>query len=284
MGTLREGDPSVIRLVPDRDAIGLHSSTGRTAEEPAHAAHRQKQFAAFSDNAVAGVAGISTPRVGSTPTGSHVLKEADPTFPSIDCSYAPVKRAFDFVLSALFLIVFSPLMALVALAIKLTDRGPVFFKQVRVGKGGKEFVCYKFRSMCVDAESKKKMLMHLNEATGPVFKMKHDPRITRVGRFIRRTSLDEFPQFFNVLRGDMSIVGPRPPIPSEVATYTEHQRGRLAVQPGLTCLWQVNGRSNVSFDRWVELDLAYIDNMSFANDVKIVLKTIPAVLFGCGAH
>jgi exopolysaccharide biosynthesis polyprenyl glycosylphosphotransferase len=212
------------------------------------------------------------------------MNGADPAFPCVDCSYAHAKRAFDIVVSAMMLILFSPIMAVVALVIKLTDRGPILFRQVRVGKGGKEFVCYKFRSMCVDAEDRKKMLMHLNEASGPVFKIKHDPRITPFGRFIRMSSLDEFPQFWNVLLGDMSIVGPRPPIPAEVATYTAYQRGRLAVLPGLTCLWQVSGRSNVTFERWVELDLAYIDTMSFMNDVKIVLKTIPAVLIGSGAH
>ena len=138
--------------------------------------------------------------------------------------------------------------------------------------------------MCVDAEYRKKQLMHLNEANGPVFKIKRDPRITPVGAFIRKFSIDELPQLINVLRGEMSVVGPRPPIPMEVEQYTPHQRGRLAVKPGLTCLWQVSGRSNVSFERWVELDLDYIKTMSFRNDLVIVLKTIPAVLMGSGAH
>lgn len=209
---------------------------------------------------------------------------ADPLFPLKPVPYATVKRFFDVMLSLCFIIVFSPFMLLTALLIKLTSRGPVLFKQVRVGQGGRHFWCYKFRSMCVDAEDKKQLLMHLNEASGPVFKIKRDPRVTPIGSFIRKLSIDEFPQFFNVLRGDMSIVGPRPPIPAEVSTYTAHQRGRLAVRPGLTCLWQVSGRSNISFERWVELDLLYIETMSFTNDVKIVLKTIPAVLKGSGAH
>ena len=209
---------------------------------------------------------------------------ADPLFPLKPVSYGTVKRFFDVMLSLCFILLFSPIMLLTALLIRLTSRGPIFFKQVRVGQGGRHFWCYKFRSMCVDAEDKKQLLMHLNEASGPVFKIKRDPRVTPIGSFIRKLSIDEFPQFFNVLRGDMSIVGPRPPIPAEVSTYTAHQRGRLAVRPGLTCLWQVSGRSNISFERWVELDLLYIETMSFTNDVKIVLKTIPAVLKGSGAH
>ncbi len=158
------------------------------------------------------------------------------------------------------------------------------FKQIRVGRGGRYFHCYKFRSMCVDAESRKEQLMHLNEASGPVFKIKQDPRITPYGHFMRKFSLDELPQFVNVLKGEMSIVGPRPPITSEVEMYSENDRRRLAIQPGLTCLWQVNGRCNLSFEQWVELDIRYIDTMSFVNDLKIILKTIPAVLTGAGAH
>ena len=138
--------------------------------------------------------------------------------------------------------------------------------------------------MCADAEDRKKELMHLNEASGPVFKIKRDPRITRIGALIRKTSLDELPQLFNVLKGDMSLVGPRPPIPSEVALYGPRERQRLAVRPGLTCIWQVSGRSNVSFDHWVELDLLYIDTMSLGTDIRILFQTIPAVVKGSGAH
>ncbi len=208
----------------------------------------------------------------------------DPLIPLKPVPYAPIKRFFDILVSGLLMCLLAPLMLFVALAIKLTSPGSVIFKQVRVGQGGRHFWCYKFRSMCIDAEDKKQMLMHLNEASGPVFKIKKDPRVTPIGSFIRKLSIDELPQFFNVLKGDMSIVGPRPPLPSEVASYTAYQRGRLAVRPGITCLWQVNGRSNISFERWVELDLLYIETMSFTNDVKIVLKTIPAVLKGSGAH
>jgi len=208
----------------------------------------------------------------------------DPQFPLKSVPYASVKRFFDILFSLVVMTLASPIMILTAIIIRLTSPGPIIFKQVRVGQGGRHFWCYKFRSMCVDAEAKKQLLMHLNEASGPVFKIKRDPRITPIGGIIRKLSIDELPQLFNVLKGDMSIVGPRPPIPSEVAKYTAYQRGRLAVRPGLTCLWQVSGRSNVSFERWVELDLAYIETMSFKNDVKIVLQTIPAVMRGSGAH
>ena len=205
-------------------------------------------------------------------------------YPQKNVSYALLKRVFDVVFSLLVLFFAWPIMALAACLVKITSPGPIIFRQVRVGKGGRYFTCLKFRSMCNDAEYQKKQLMHLNEANGPVFKIKHDPRITPVGSFIRKFSIDELPQLFNVLKGEMSVVGPRPPIPAEVEQYTEYQRGRLAVKPGLTCLWQVSGRSNVSFEKWVELDLTYIQTMSFSNDFIIVLKTIPAVLLGSGAH
>lgn len=203
------------------------------------------------------------------------------------CRYVPYARAkhvLDVTVAMLLLLTLSPVILLVSLLVRLTSRGPVLFKQVRVGQGGREFVCYKFRSMYADAETRKAALQHLNEVAGPVFKIKNDPRITPVGAFLRRTSLDELPQLINVLRGEMSLVGPRPPLPAEVCHYTARQRGRLAVQPGLTCLWQISGRSTIGFERWVELDLIYIETMSFRNDLKILLKTVPAVLSGRGAH
>lgn len=208
----------------------------------------------------------------------------DPLFPRKSVPYATAKRLFDIIVATVALTLAFPIMLVTAILIKLTSKGPILFKQVRVGEGGRFFWCYKFRSMCTDAEEKKSQLMHLNEASGPVFKMKKDPRVTPIGAFIRKFSIDELPQFFNVLKGDMSIVGPRPPIPAEVAEYTEFVRGRLAVKPGITCLWQVGGRSNVSFERWVELDLLYINTMSLKNDFKILVQTIPAVLKGSGAH
>ena len=194
------------------------------------------------------------------------------------------KRAFDLFSSALALLAFSPVLVTVAAAIKIESRGPVFFRQRRVGLNGRPFTMLKFRSMHIDAEARLESLRAHNEASGPVFKMRNDPRITRVGRLIRKTSLDELPPFFNVLIGEMSIVGPRPPIPAEVRQYKRWQRRRLSVKPGITCTWQVSGRSNIDFDQWMELDLEYIDHWSLWRDIQICFKTIPAVLSSRGAH
>jgi exopolysaccharide biosynthesis polyprenyl glycosylphosphotransferase len=195
-----------------------------------------------------------------------------------------LKRVVDVVLVSLGLIALAPVLALIALAVKLDSRGPVFYGQERVGKHGRHFKMLKFRSMVVDADSRKDALRAQNEATGPLFKMKRDPRVTRVGRFTRRWSLDELPQLFNVLRGDMSLVGPRPPVPSEVAEYEDWQLGRLRAVPGVTGLWQVSGRSEVPFHDMVRLDLHYIRNWSLALDIEILLRTIPAVLTSRGAY
>jgi lipopolysaccharide/colanic/teichoic acid biosynthesis glycosyltransferase len=174
-------------------------------------------------------------------------------------------------------------MLVAAIAIRLESSGPVLFKQVRAGRNGRKFVMYKFRSMCTDAEKRLAELMHLNEMDGPVFKITHDPRITKVGRFIRKTSIDELPQLFNVLFGDMSLVGPRPPLPAEVAQYEGWQRRRLSVRPGITGMWQVSGRNAVDFARWMELDLEYIDRWSLWLDLQILFRTVPAVLMRSGA-
>lgn len=195
-----------------------------------------------------------------------------------------IKRAMDVVGAAVGLLVLSPLLALTALLIKLEDRGPVLFVQERSGLYGRPFPMYKFRSMVTDAERQKAKLEHLNEMGGPVFKMKRDPRITRVGSVIRKLSIDELPQLWNVLRGEMSLVGPRPPIPAEVAKYERWQMRRLSMKPGLTCIWQVSGRNEVDFDTWMRLDLEYIDNWSLFLDIKLILKTVPAVLSGTGAR
>lgn len=195
------------------------------------------------------------------------------------------KRLFDFTAALLGLLLLSPLFLVLALAVKLTSRGPAFFAQTRVGRHGRHFRFYKFRSMYVDAEARKAALAGRNEsADGVIFKMKDDPRVTRVGRFLRRTSLDELPQLFNVLLGDMSLVGPRPPLPEEVRAYTLEDRKRLNVIPGITCLWQISGRSDVPFRRQVQLDQAYIRSHSLGSDLKILLKTIPAILAGKGAY
>ena len=203
-----------------------------------------------------------------------------------------LKRTLDVVGSVLALVVFSPLFLLLAVLVKL-DGGPVFFRQVRVGLNGREFRMLKYRSMCVDAEAKLQALLAQNEkASGVTFKMKNDPRITRVGRFIRKSSLDELPQFWNVLRGDMSLVGPRPPVPREVALYTLADRRRLQVKPGITCLWQVGERQGgtfeigdrnaIDFPEQVSLDLRYIESQSLRRDLWLLAKTVPAILFGKG--
>jgi exopolysaccharide biosynthesis polyprenyl glycosylphosphotransferase len=194
------------------------------------------------------------------------------------------KRAFDLVLSSAALLVLAPVFLVFAVAIRLESPGPVLFRQRRVGVNGREFMLYKFRSMYQDAEARLESLRARNEVSGPVFKIRDDPRVTRVGRFMRRTSIDELPQFWNVLRGEMSVVGPRPPLPAEVKQYQRWQVRRLSMKPGITCIWQVSGRSHISFERWMELDLQYIDNWSLWRDVKILARTIPAVLTGRGAH
>ena len=198
--------------------------------------------------------------------------------------YEFAKRVFDVVSSLLALIVFSPLMGITALAIKLEDGGSPIFAQTRVGKDGKFFRMYKFRSMCEDAEKKLKELQDRNEADGLAFKMSNDPRVTRVGAFIRKTSIDERPQLFNIFKGNMSVVGPRPPLGYEVMQYDDYQMQRLSVKPGLTCYWQCSGRSDVSFDEWMELDIKYIRERSFFKDIEIIFRTIPAVLFHKGAY
>jgi exopolysaccharide biosynthesis polyprenyl glycosylphosphotransferase len=194
-----------------------------------------------------------------------------------------LKRVIDILGAAAAILLLSPVMLGAAIAIKLDSPGSVLFKQVRSGRNGRKFVMYKFRSMCTDAEKRREALEHLNEMDGPVFKITNDPRITRVGRFIRKTSIDEFPQFFNVLFGDMSLVGPRPPLPSEVAKYEGWQRRRLSVRPGITGMWQVSGRNAIDFAKWMELDLEYIDKWSLWLDIKILLRTVPAVVLRSGA-
>ncbi|MCI0515562.1 sugar transferase [candidate division KSB1 bacterium] len=194
-----------------------------------------------------------------------------------------VKRAFDIVVSIAGLIATSPIFLLTALLIKLTSRGPIFFTQYRSGLNGRKFLLYKFRSMHVNAEMKKRELLKANEMDGPVFKIKRDPRITEIGRIIRKFSIDELPQLLNVLKGDMSIVGPRPPLQVEVEMYQHWQRRRLSLKPGLTCIWQVSGRNNISFNKWMEMDLQYIDEWSLWLDFKIFVKTFFVVLFGYGA-
>lgn len=194
--------------------------------------------------------------------------------------YLFAKRMVDVICAIIGLIILSPLMVIISLLIKVEDKqGSVFFSQPRLGKDSKSFPIYKFRSMVSNAEELKLTLLQENELTGPVFKIKNDPRVTKIGRFMRRTSLDELPQLINVLKGDMSLVGPRPPLPEEVAKYTDYEKQRLKVVPGLTCYWQVSGRSNLDFKEWVDLDLKYIKERNMLIDIKLIFKTI-LVLFG----
>ena len=194
------------------------------------------------------------------------------------------KRVVDFVISAPLLILLAPFLLLIALLIKFTSRGPVFYQQVRCGLYGRKFKLIKFRTMIEGAEDKLWEIRHLNEMGGPAFKMRDDPRVTPIGRVLRKSSIDELPQLWNVIKGEMSLVGPRAPVPEEVKYYSTKQRRRLCVKPGITCLWQVSGRSDLDFQQWMDLDLQYIDNWSFWLDVRIMLKTIPVVFTGRGAR
>ena len=192
-----------------------------------------------------------------------------------------VKTFLDFILSLLVMIILSPILLIIAVMIKL-DGGPVFFLQKRMGLHGRHFACIKFRTMVVNAERMQASLMSKNEQQGPVFKIKNDPRVTKIGRFLRKTSLDELPQFINVVQGHMSIVGPRPPIPSEVKQYQRWQNRRLSMKPGITCIWQVSGRNNIPFDQWMKMDMQYIDTWSLKLDFIILLKTVKVVFAGDG--
>jgi exopolysaccharide biosynthesis polyprenyl glycosylphosphotransferase len=199
-------------------------------------------------------------------------------------AYRIAKRVFDLLVALAALVLLVPIIPLIAVMIKLDTPGPVFFRQQRVGRRGRSFAFYKFRSMFVDADERKKEVEALNEQDGPVFKVRSDPRVTDVGRFLRRSSLDEIPQIFNVVKGEMSIVGPRPPLPSEVLRYQPWHRRRLEVTPGITCLWQISGRSHLSFNEWMRLDMEYLKQRSFRADLIILVKTIPAVIARKGAY
>jgi lipopolysaccharide/colanic/teichoic acid biosynthesis glycosyltransferase len=233
---------------------------------------------------------LLSPRTGkivSTETIDHVsptLRESVEVAPSSPI-YLCAKRATDIIGSVLALVLFSPLIAVIAAIIKLSDGGPVFYPHTRVGKWGREFPCLKFRTMVVDADHLKPEIAHLNtHEDDRTFKVPDDPRVTWIGRILRRTSLDEVPQLWNVLRGSMSIVGPRPPVVQEVERYTLDDMQRLMVKPGLTCIWQVSGRSRLPFPKQLEMDLAYIQNRNYWLDLKLMLKTLPAVLSADGAY
>ncbi|MEW6601332.1 MAG: sugar transferase [Nitrospirota bacterium] len=195
-----------------------------------------------------------------------------------------IKRVIDFVASGIALVLLAPVFLFIAILVKTTSKGPVLFRQPRCGLYGRQFVLYKFRTMINNAEAKLKDILKYNEMDGPVFKMANDPRVTGIGKWLRKSSLDELPQLWNVFKGDMSLVGPRPPIPSEVQNYDNWQRRRLSMRPGITCLWQASGRNKITdFKEWMKLDLEYIDNWSLWLDIKILIRTIPVVLMGVGA-
>ncbi len=197
--------------------------------------------------------------------------------------YRISKRSLDVLFCLVGLLMFLPLMIPLAILIRLESPGPIIFRQIRVGRNRRHFVCYKFRSMVNEAEELKDALTENNEAKGAMFKIKNDPRITQLGRFLRRSSLDELPQLFNVLKGDMSVVGPRPQIPSEVEQYEPWHYRRLEVQPGITCLWQISGRSSIGFNEWMKLDSDYVQHRGFFYDMKIILLTLPAIIARRGA-
>lgn len=198
--------------------------------------------------------------------------------------YHSIKRIFDFMAAICGVIILSPVMLVIAILIKVEDHGPVFYKQVRVGKNGKKFKMYKFRSMFVNADKMLSKLKEQNDVEGPMFKMKDDPRITKVGHFIRKHSLDELPQFLNVIKGDMSLVGPRPPLPSEVAEYSDYDKQRLYVTPGCTGLWQATERNEVGFSEMVQLDIQYIQRASFMFDLWIIWKTVEIIIKPNGSY
>lgn len=193
--------------------------------------------------------------------------------------YNILKRSLDFIASLVGLIILSPVVLVVAILIKLESKGPIIFSQKRIGLNGKEFKMYKFRSMVQNAEELKEKLQKQNEMSGPMFKIKNDPRVTKVGKFIRKTSIDELPQLINVLKGDMSLVGPRPSLPKEVENFEGWMLRRLDVKPGLTCYWQVSGRNNIDFEDWMKLDIKYVEERNFLLDLKLIFKTV-FVLFG----
>jgi exopolysaccharide biosynthesis polyprenyl glycosylphosphotransferase len=264
-----------------------------TAAPSAPATHARNGTAAPYTNGHAAHAHAVIPSVWtSTPTATAYAAPRPRTqgFPEVELHESHSlylragKRMIDVAGASLALLVTSPLVVLVALLIKLESDGPILFKSTRLGRGGRPFTFYKLRSMVNDAHTKRTDVEHLNECDGPVFKISNDPRVTRVGRFLRRSSIDELPQLLNVLKGEMSLVGPRPPIPEEVDSYEPWQLRRLSVRPGLTCLWQISGRSRIGFQEWMRLDLEYIRHRSFGLDLRILMRTIPAVLSRDGAY
>jgi exopolysaccharide biosynthesis polyprenyl glycosylphosphotransferase len=278
LGSIQEISQIVDREIIDEiifalpmDQLARCESQLLKCEEVGTKIHIRADFAhsIFSRTYLSAVSGIPILTLASTPhAGTDIF----------------LKRLMDIAASFASLVIAAPFMLVIGFLIKLDSQGPVLFRQVRTGLNGRRFVLLKFRSMTHDAERQQAALEDRNEMSGPVFKLRSDPRVTRVGAFLRRTSLDELPQLWNVLMGDMSLVGPRPPLPSEVSRYERWQRRRLSMKPGLTCLWQASGRNEIDFEEWMRLDMEYIDNWSLSRDIKIILRTIPAVLFARGAR
>jgi len=267
---IEQGGVDEVLIVADRESLNAYTDTFLLCEELGITARVVLDFFPhlFARVELTELEGFPLLSFSTTPTNEVLMF---------------VRRVMDIVFALALAPIWLPLIAFSAVLIKLTSPGPVFFKQERCGLNGRLFTMYKLRSMVDNAEQLRYELDSLNEMDGPVFKLSRDPRVTPVGRFIRRFSIDEFPQFLNVLRGDMSLVGPRPPLPQEVSKYARWQKRRLSMKPGITCLWQISGRNEVSFDEWMKLDLSYIDNWSLLLDLKILLKTVPVVLLGKGA-
>ncbi len=278
IGSVGDVSECLKKNVVDEVIIAIPRSLLKDAEPIAYACEEEGITLRF----MADIFSVQVARVSLTSVGPIPLLTMEPV--ALDDGKLFVKRIFDFTLTAMSMPVVLPILAVVAVAIKLDSPGPVFFIQERVGLRKHLFPMFKFRSMYIDAEERLREIEHLNEAEGPIFKMTDDPRVTRVGRFIRKVSIDELPQLFNVLKGEMSLVGPRPMSIRDVDLFDKGiQRKRFSVKPGITCIWQVSGRSNLPFDKWLELDLEYIENWSFWLDIKILFKTIPAVLESKGA-
>jgi exopolysaccharide biosynthesis polyprenyl glycosylphosphotransferase len=277
-----EASKEIVEAVQRTDASTLLVAQNALDGESTKALARVLHDCGVRVELSSGLAGIDATRLTVASIAGRPIFYLEPT---VQRGWrALAKRSFDIVVSTIVLVITSPIVALAALVIKLNDRGPVFFRQERVGKGGTPFLMVKMRTMVPDAEARLPELEALNEGSGPMFKMKRDPRVTRVGRILRKLSIDELPQCWNVLKGDMSMVGPRPALPREVGQWRPEVRERLRVKPGITGMWQVSGRSDSSFDDYVRLDLYYVDNWNLVYDLAIIAKTIPAILHTSGAY
>lgn len=276
------GVPSLREIIRETDADCLFVASGGVTPAEMQAVAKVARREAVELRVTANLPETHSSRVTPQPVAGLMTLALQPVH--LTGPQAALKRAVDVLASSLGIIVLSPLFALLSVAVWTSSPGPILFRQERTGRRGRSFRLLKFRTMVVDAEERRDALLGLNQASGPLFKIDHDPRVTRVGRVLRRWSLDELPQLFNVLAGDMSLVGPRPPLPKEVAEYEEWHFDRLEVRPGMTGLWQVSGRAELTFDDYVRLDLFYIENWSLASDLFLLLKTVPAVFHGRGSY